>query len=87
MLVDAGFGRIIHRFSGIKGDWVHLNSIDMTTPKTTTRASRLIRIIPVIVSTCDFCGKKTTGEMWDYEGFKICGECNRRYNDFKTNKQ
>jgi len=52
----------------------------MTTLKTTARESRPVRIIPVIVSTCDFCGKKTTGEMRDYEGFKICRECNRRYN-------
>jgi len=48
--------------------------------ETLAEATRPVRIIPVRVYTCEFCGDKRLSELYDYEGFKICWKCYKRYN-------
>lgn len=47
--------------------------------ETLAEATRPVKIIPVKINTCDFCGEKTITELHDYEGFRICHKCFERW--------
>lgn len=87
MLVATRFGAAIHSIPDYKIHGInHNNTIEMTTLfETIAQSTRPVKIIPIKVSTCDFCGEKTITEVHDYEGFVICHKCYNRYGQKRNN--